>query len=186
MIRNGRSPPCTAPNHLADGIIHLGNKGLNLVKLNQMGLPVPPGFIVTTEVFRCRDIINTFRPAQENFKEQVIHNIKKVEKITGKAFGDASNPLLLSVRSGSSISQPGMMDTFLNVGMNEVPLPTAWPSAPATNGLPGITTAGSCNAMAWGWGWNGMILTLLSTGSNKNKGFRSNVTFPAALCGNWP
>ena len=108
-----------SPNHLADGIIHLGNKGLNLVKLNQMGLPVPPGFIVTTEVFRCREIITSFRPAQENFKEQVIYNIKKVEKITGKAFGDASNPLLLSVRSGSSISQPGMMDTFLNVGMNE-------------------------------------------------------------------
>lgn len=108
-----------SPNPMADSIIYLGNKGLNLVKLKHFGLPVPPGFIVTTEVFRCRDIVDGFGPAQENFKEQVVLNIRRIEGLIDKRFGDPANPLLLSVRSGSSISQPGMMDTFLNVGMNE-------------------------------------------------------------------
>ena len=101
------------------GIIHLGNKGLNMVKLKDYGYPVPSGFIVTTEVFRCWEIIESYRPAEQNFKDQVAHNIKRLEKRTGKEFGDPGNPLLLSVRSGSSISQPGMMDTLLNVGINE-------------------------------------------------------------------
>ncbi len=101
------------------GIIYLGNKGLNMVKLKKLGLPIPPGFIITTEVFRCREIIDSYPPAEQNFKEQIAYNIFSLEKITGKTFGDPSNPLLLSVRSGSSISQPGMMDSFLNVGINE-------------------------------------------------------------------
>ena len=101
------------------GIIHLGNKGLNMVKLNNFGYPVPPGFIITTEVFRCWEIIDSYLPAEQNFKDQIAHNIKRLEKRTGKIFGDPRNPLLLSVRSGSSISQPGMMDTLLNVGINE-------------------------------------------------------------------
>jgi len=100
------------------GIIHLGNKGLNMVKLNNFGMPVPPGFIITTEVFRCREIIDSYPPAEQNFKEQVAKHIADIEKVTGKTFGNPKNPLLLSVRSGSSISQPGMMDTFLDVGMN--------------------------------------------------------------------
>jgi len=100
-------------------IIHLGNKGLNLVKMKSFGLPVPPGFIITTEVFRCREIIDHYRPAKENFNEMVAQEITDIEKLTGKTFGDPSNPLLFSVRSGSSISQPGMMSTFLDVGINE-------------------------------------------------------------------
>ena len=100
-------------------IIHLGNKGLNLVKLKSCGLPVPPGFIVTTEVFRCRVVVEDYGPAKHNFAEQVARALAEVERATGKKFGDPRNPLLLSVRSGSSISQPGMMDTFLNVGINE-------------------------------------------------------------------
>ena len=102
-----------------NGIIYLGNKGLNMVKLHNFGLPVPPGFIITTEVFRCKDVIDSYLAAELNFKEQVAHNISAIEKATGRVFGDPKNPLLLSVRSGSSISQPGMMDTFLNVGINE-------------------------------------------------------------------
>jgi pyruvate,orthophosphate dikinase len=105
-------------NNSATGIIHLGNKGLNLMKLHNFGLPVPPGFIITTEVFRCREIIDEFQPAQENFTEQVAHQITLLERTSGKRFGDPGNPLLLSVRSGASISQPGMMDTFLDVGIN--------------------------------------------------------------------
>ncbi len=101
------------------GIIYLGNKGLNLVKLKNFGLPIPPGFIITTEVFRSRKMIESYPAAKQNFKEQVAYQISILEKVTGKTFGDSNNPLLFSVRSGSSISQPGMMDTFLNVGINE-------------------------------------------------------------------
>jgi pyruvate,orthophosphate dikinase len=101
------------------GIIHLGNKGINMVKLKNFGFPVPPGFIITTEVFRCRRIIDSYPPATDNFKEQVAGNVAALEKVTGKKFGDPKNPMLLSVRSGSSISQPGMMDTLLDVGNNE-------------------------------------------------------------------
>jgi len=101
------------------GIIYLGNKGLNLVRLTNFGMPVPPGFIITTEAFRCREIIDSFPPAEQNFREQLAHHISDLEKVTGKTFGKPKNPLLFSVRSGSSISQPGMMDTFLDVGMNE-------------------------------------------------------------------
>jgi len=100
-------------------LIHLGNKGLNLVKLNSYGLPVPPGFIVTTEVFRCREIVEEYPLARKNFEEQVTQQVALLEKSTGKTLGDPGEPLLLSVRSGSSISQPGMMSTFLDVGINE-------------------------------------------------------------------
>ncbi|MGD2030216.1 MAG: PEP/pyruvate-binding domain-containing protein [Desulfobacterales bacterium] len=101
------------------GIIYLGNKGLNLVRLKNLGLPIPPGFIITTEAFRCREILDSYPPAKQNFREQLKKHIADLEKLTGKTFGDPKNPLLFSVRSGSSISQPGMMDTFLDVGMNE-------------------------------------------------------------------
>ena len=101
------------------GIIQLGNKGINMVQLKNFNFPVPPGFIITTEVFRCREIIDVYPPATEDYKGQVASNITKLEKSCGKTFGDPQNPLLLSVRSGSSISQPGMMDTLLDVGNNE-------------------------------------------------------------------
>jgi len=101
------------------GVIHLGTKGFNLVKLKSLGFRVPPGFIVTTEVFRCREVIESYAPAQHNFHEQIIHHLRGLEQVTGKIFGDPAHPLLLSVRSGSSISQPGMMDTLLDVGNNQ-------------------------------------------------------------------
>lgn len=107
------------PNNLATGIIYLGNKGLNLMRLHNFGFPIPPGFIITTEVFRCWGIIESFHPAKANFKEQLTKQIGKLEAITGKRFGSPAKPLILSVRSGSSISQPGMMETFLDVGINE-------------------------------------------------------------------
>ncbi len=107
------------PNYLTAGIIYLGNKGLNMLKLHNFGLPIPPAFIITTEVFRCREIIELFQPAQDNFRDQLAQHIRRIETIAGKQFGQPENPLLFSVRSGSSISQPGMMETFLNVGMNE-------------------------------------------------------------------
>ncbi|MFH1488020.1 MAG: PEP/pyruvate-binding domain-containing protein, partial [Pseudomonadota bacterium] len=100
-------------------IIYLGNKGLNLVRLTRYGFPVPPGFIITTEVFRYHELIENYPPANNNLKEQVAMEISALEKLTGQTFGCTKNPLLLSVRSGSAISQPGMMDTFLDVGINE-------------------------------------------------------------------
>jgi pyruvate,orthophosphate dikinase len=109
----------TDPDNRVTGLIYLGNKGFNLVVMQNLGLPVPPGFIITTEVFRCRQVIDSYRPAEKNFKDQIARHIVRVEKMTGKSFGNPNNPLLFSVRSGSSISQPGMMDTFLNVGINE-------------------------------------------------------------------
>ena len=107
------------PDEEISSVIHLGNKGFNLVKLNRLGFPVPPGFIITTEVFRYKDMIFSYIPADLNFKEQVAQQISDLEKSTGNVLGDPDNPLLLSVRSGSAISQPGMMDTILNVGINE-------------------------------------------------------------------
>ncbi|MBN2419787.1 MAG: pyruvate, phosphate dikinase, partial [Deltaproteobacteria bacterium] len=106
-------------NRLVSGVIHLGNKGLNLVSLHNNGFRVPPGFIITTEVHRYWDVIQGYKPAENNFKAQVEREIAAIEKQTGKQFGNPKNPLLLSVRSGAPISQPGMMDTFLNVGINE-------------------------------------------------------------------
>jgi pyruvate,orthophosphate dikinase len=116
--QNAMTPIDSAKGRVT-GIIHLGNKGINMVKLKNFGFPVPPGFIITTEVFRCRQIIDSYAPATDNFKEQVAANVASLEKLSGKKFGDPANPLLLSVRSGSSISQPGMMDTLLDVGNNE-------------------------------------------------------------------
>ena len=106
-------------NRLVSGVIHLGNKGLNLVSLHNQGFRVPPGFIITTEVYRYWDVIQGYIPAENNFKTQVEREIASIENQTGKRFGNPGNPLLLSVRSGAPISQPGMMDTFLNVGINE-------------------------------------------------------------------
>jgi len=112
----------TTVDHTDDrlaGVIYLGNKGLNLVKLNRLGLPVPSGFIITAEVYRYRDMIFSYRPAEQDFREQVARQVSALQRITGKILGAPGNPLLLSVRSGSPISHPGMMDTFLNVGINE-------------------------------------------------------------------
>ena len=107
------------PKAMVSGTIYLGAKGDNMLKLKNFGLPVPPGFIITTEAFRCRELIDRYPPAEQNFKEQLAREIECLEKETGRYFGNPANPLVLSVRSGSAISQPGMMDTFLNVGMNE-------------------------------------------------------------------
>ncbi len=112
------TPIWPVKSNVAD-LIHLGNKGLNLVRLKSYGFPVPSGFIVTTEVFRCREIVENYEPAKRDFEYQVEHQISQLERHTGKSFGNPKNPLLLSVRSGSSISQPGMMNTFLDVGINE-------------------------------------------------------------------
>ena len=95
----------------------LGGKGANLAEMNKVGLPVPPGFTVTTEVCTYYYANNKTYPA--DLKDQVKAAVAGVEAIMGKKFGDNSNPLLFSVRSGARISMPGMMDTVLNLGLND-------------------------------------------------------------------
>ncbi len=95
----------------------LGGKGANLAEMNVVGLPVPPGFTVTTEVCTYYYKNNHTYPA--DLKEQVKEAVAGVEKIMGKKFADANNPLLFSVRSGARVSMPGMMDTVLNLGLND-------------------------------------------------------------------
>lgn len=107
------------PNPYTNDRIHLGNKGYNLIKLSALGMPVPPGFIITTEVFRCRKAINQFRYVKEHLDEGIKEHLRKLERLTKKEFGNPDNPLLVSVRSGGAISMPGMMISFLNVGINE-------------------------------------------------------------------
>ncbi|TDJ03680.1 MAG: pyruvate, phosphate dikinase [Deltaproteobacteria bacterium] len=93
----------------------LGGKGANLAEMSSLGLSVPPGFTVTTEA--CLDFGNSGDTIKDEIKNQVIETLKKVETLTGKKFGDHTNPLLLSVRSGARVSMPGMMDTVLNLGL---------------------------------------------------------------------
>ncbi|MEW6418339.1 MAG: PEP/pyruvate-binding domain-containing protein [Nitrospirota bacterium] len=108
-----------APNKATHDRIHLGNKGYNLIRMASLGIPVPPGFIITTEVFRCEQAIHRFKYAREHLNEGFKEQITRLEGLTGRRFGDPENPLLVSVRSGGAISMPGMMNSFLNVGINE-------------------------------------------------------------------
>jgi len=104
------------PSRRTENLIHLGNKGYNLVLLAKEGMPVPPGVIVTTEIFRCYPILEKFPRVYSDFCCQLKNALKKIEETTGRVYGDPSNPLLLSVRSGAAISMPGMMATIINVG----------------------------------------------------------------------
>src|SRR5215469_7040906 len=95
-----------------------GGKGANLAEMTKMGLPVPQGFIVTTE--SCTKYYEDGEKISKEIENQIFDGIAKVEKIESKKFGDPKNPLLVSVRSGSRASMPGMMDTILNLGLNDV------------------------------------------------------------------
>lgn len=95
----------------------LGGKGAGLAEMTNVGLPVPPGMIITTEA--CNAYYANNQNFPEGMWEQVIDGLKKIEQQTGKLFGDSNNPLLVSVRSGAAFSMPGMMDTILNLGLNE-------------------------------------------------------------------
>ena len=99
--------------------IYLGSKGYFLKTLRSFGYPVPPGFVVTTEFFRCRSAILAYDAAEEDLKRRLRYEVHRLEKKTGRRFGDPRRPLLLSVRSGSTITMPGMMNTFLNIGIND-------------------------------------------------------------------
>ena len=95
----------------------LGGKGANLAEMTSLGLPVPQGFTVTTEA--CTQYYEDGRKINDDIQAEIMEYIDKMEEITGKKFGDTNNPLLVSVRSGARASMPGMMDTILNLGLNE-------------------------------------------------------------------
>ncbi|AIS52193.1 pyruvate, phosphate dikinase PpdK [Thermoanaerobacter kivui] len=95
----------------------LGGKGANLAEMTRLGLPVPPGFTVTTEA--CTRYYQDGKVIAQEIVDQIYEYMTKLEEITGKKFGNPSNPLLVSVRSGARVSMPGMMDTILNLGLND-------------------------------------------------------------------
>jgi len=94
----------------------LGGKGANLCEMTQLGLNVPPGFVITTEA--CLDYLEN-KVLPETLLTEIRQQIEQTEQQTGKQFGGVDSPLLVSVRSGSAISMPGMMDTILNLGLNK-------------------------------------------------------------------
>ncbi len=96
----------------------LGGKGANLAEMTNLGLPIPQGFTVTTEA--CTDYYNNGKQISEEIQQQIFDNLADLEALMGKKFGDTEDPLLVSVRSGARASMPGMMDTILNLGLNDV------------------------------------------------------------------
>ena len=96
----------------------LGGKGANLAEMTNLGLPIPQGFTVTTEA--CTDYYKQGEAISEEIQEQIFQNLAELEELMGKKFGDNEDPLLVSVRSGARASMPGMMDTILNLGLNDV------------------------------------------------------------------
>ena len=95
----------------------LGGKGANLAEMTNIGLPVPQGFTISTEA--CTKYYEDGRKINDEIMAEIMENIAKMEEINGKKFGDLKNPMLVSVRSGARASMPGMMDTILNLGLND-------------------------------------------------------------------
>ena len=95
----------------------LGGKGANLAEMTNLGLPIPRGFTVTTE--GCTKYYEDGEVISQKIQEEIFASLRRLEEITGKKFGNKENPLLVSVRSGARTSMPGMMDTILNLGLNE-------------------------------------------------------------------
>lgn len=111
--------PFWEPTPKIDNQVFIGNKANNLKNLYLNGMPVPPGFVITTEAFRRNETINKIPELRTEIHGMIKKHIEELERITNRKFGDAKAPLLVSVRSGTAISMPGAMDTFLNVGLND-------------------------------------------------------------------
>ncbi len=106
-----------APPEKTDAVNLLGGKGANLAEMTNIGLPVPPGFTISTEM--CTEYMNNAGVYPDSLNAEVARGVAHIEGVTGKKFGDGSDPLLVSVRSGARASMPGMMDTVLNLGLND-------------------------------------------------------------------
>ena len=96
----------------------LGGKGANLAEMTNLGLPIPQGFTITTEA--CTSYYENGKKISKEIEEEILSNLNDLEELQGKKFGDNSDPLLVSVRSGARASMPGMMDTILNLGLNDI------------------------------------------------------------------
>src|SRR5438445_3339778 len=95
----------------------LGGKGIGLAEMTQMGVPVPAGFTITTDA--CRAYMSNGKSLPDGLDAEIDKHLRALQEKTGKRFGDAEDPLLVSVRSGAAVSMPGMMDTILNLGLND-------------------------------------------------------------------
>src|SRR5918992_875618 len=95
----------------------LGGKGVGLAEMTQMGVPVPAGFTITTDA--CRAYMSNGKALPDGLESEIDVHLKTLEERSGKRFGDPEDPLLVSVRSGAAVSMPGMMDTILNLGLND-------------------------------------------------------------------
>ncbi len=111
--------PLYEPTPFLDNQVYLGSKAYFLKKLYFLKYPIPQGFVITTEVFRRKETILQHKILNRDIDSMIIMQIRKLEKLTGKELGNPKHPLLLSVRSGTAVSMPGAMNTFLNVGINE-------------------------------------------------------------------
>jgi pyruvate,orthophosphate dikinase len=111
--------PLSGPSDERDGILHLGNKGYMLRRLTQHGFPVPPGFILTTDLFKARTTAGEAWDPRRSLAPLLEAHVRRIEAQGTSRFGDPSRPLLLSVRGGAPVSMPGMLDSFLNVGINQ-------------------------------------------------------------------
>jgi len=111
--------PFWTPTPKMDNQVFIGNKANNLKTLYLKGMPVPPGFVITTEAFRRNDTINAIPELRSEIHSMLKHFMEELEHISGRKFNNPEMPLLVSVRSGTAISMPGAMDTFLNVGLND-------------------------------------------------------------------
>ena len=131
----------------------LGGKGANLAEMTNLEIPVPAGFTITTEV--CTAYYENNQQYPEELWSQVGENLKKVEEAMGAKFGDPQKPLLVSVRSGARVSMPGMMDTVLNLGLNDETVQgVISQTRNEMKGLPMIAIVGlSICLVMWSWGW---------------------------------
>lgn len=121
-VSSGRRPVAVKPIYFFDEADEshralLGGKGAGLSEMTKLGLPIPPGFTITTEI--CEKFYEAGRRLPDGLMDEVRKSIRRLEGVTGKKFGDERNPLLVSVRSGSAVSMPGMLDTILNLGLND-------------------------------------------------------------------
>jgi len=127
----------------------LGGKGAGLAEMTKIGLPVPAGFTISTEA--CDYYYRNGKKYPSELAKQVKDNVAKLEKVTKKKLGDPKNPLLVSVRSGSARSMPGMMETILNLGLNDRSV-EGWPRLRATSASPMTRTAALCRCIRrWSW-----------------------------------
>ena len=117
----------------------LGGKGVGLAEMTALGIPVPAGFTITTDA--CRAYLADGGECPTGSTTRSASTSRRSSGSTGKRFGDPTDPLLVSVRSGAAISMPGMMDTILNLGLNDAPS-RAWPRRRATSGSPATPTGG--------------------------------------------